>query len=163
MKVVGNLQILGQKSIIKFNPDPSKNLEYSGWISDGIADQNLTKGQLVCYNTMRYTWALAKADDLATLPARGIALDDIIAGDTGKILRFGTFRNDWSKSTYNLTTPFIYVSPTDAGEYTKDCPNIPGQYIQKIGSPVKNNVGWFDFNTTIFKIGPLGEYIHVFS
>ena len=62
MKVIGNLHILGQKSIIKMNTNPANNLEYSGWISDEFVGENVTIGQGLYFDHTEQRWKLAKAD-----------------------------------------------------------------------------------------------------
>lgn len=155
MKVIGNLQILGQKSIIKMDPYLTSGNVYSGWITEGQAETALTEGQVLYCVSLKHTWAPAQANDINTMPARGIALENIAAGATGKILRFGTFATPSAKLSdpnYNFNTPFIYVSTTVAGEVTKNRPATANSIIQKVGTPLNNNVGWYDFNTSLTQI-----------
>ena len=106
MKVIGNLHILGQKSIIKMNTNPANNLEYSGWISDEFVGENVTIGQGLYFDHTEQRWKLAKADVEATMPCRAIALEDILNGQSGKLLRYGTLRIDGKQ----FTKPYIYIS-----------------------------------------------------
>lgn len=152
MKVVGNLHILGQKSIIKMNSRPSNNWEYSGWVSEEIAEINLTRGDVLYLIPNKHTFTKACANSINTMPARAIALEDILAGDIGLVLRFGTFRHGFSGNTYNLNESYIYVSDTVTGGFTKTKPTNAGSFIQKIGTPMYNNVGWYDFNSTLLQI-----------
>lgn len=152
MKVVGNLHILGQKSIIKMNSRPSSNWEYSGWISEEIAEINLTRGDVLYLIPNKHTFTKACANSINLMPARALALEDILAGDIGLVLRFGSFRHGFAGDTYNLNEPFIYVSDSIDGGFTKFKPTAPGSIIQKIGTPMYNNVGWFDFNSTLVEI-----------
>ena len=142
MKVIGNLEIMGQRSIIQFNTAPASNHEYSGWISQEFVDENVTVGQVLCFNHDTQRWKLAKADSASTMPGRAIALDNIGSGMSGNLLRFGTLRLD----SQNFDQSFIYVSATTAGALSTTAPTTSGSIVQKIGTPVKNNVGWFDFN-----------------
>lgn len=144
MKVIGNLHILGQKSIIKMNTNPANNLEYSGWISDEFVGENVTIGQGLYFDHTEQRWKLAKADVEATMPCRAIALEDILNGQSGKLLRYGTLRIDGKQ----FTNPYIYISDSVPGEITDIKPTTIGSIIQKIGCPVKNNTGWYDFNST---------------
>ena len=144
MKVIGNLHILGQKSIIKMNTNPANNLEYSGWISDEFVGENVTIGQGLYFDHTEQRWKLAKADVHATMPCRAIALEDILNGQSGKLLRYGTLRIDGKQ----FTNPYIYISDSVPGEITDIKPITIGSSIQKIGCPVKNNTGWYDFNST---------------
>ena len=79
------------------------------------------------------------------MPARAIAMDNITAGSSGRLLRFGTMRLD----SKNFNAPFVYVSATTAGALTTTPPATSGSIIQKIATPLKNNVAWFDFNTNM--------------
>lgn len=148
MKVIGNLHILGQRSIIKFNTNPAANHEYSGWVSEDNVRENVLFGQVLYFNTTQQGWMLAKADSEDTMPARAIALEDINPSKPGLILRFGTVRLD----SKNFTSPFIYVSEDNAGELSINKPSKIGSFIQQIGTPVKNNVAWFDFNSTMIEV-----------
>lgn len=145
MKVIGNLHILGQKSIIKMNTNPANDLEYSGWISDEFVDENVTVGQGLYFDHTLQRWKLAKADREETMPCRAIALEDISKGQSGKLLRYGTLRLD----SKNYTGPYIYISDSIPGEIIDTVPSTAGSIIQKIGTPVRNNTGWYDFNSTI--------------
>ena len=144
MKVIGNLHILGQKSIIKMNSNPASDNEYSGWISDEFVDEDVNIGQGLYFDNTLQRWKLAKADSETTMPCRAIALESISKGQSGKLLRYGTLRLD----SKNYTGPYIYISDSIPGEITDTVPSTVGSIIQKIGSPVKNNTGWFDFNST---------------
>ena len=41
MKVIGNLEVMGQRSIIQMNSSPASNQECSGWISEEFVDENV--------------------------------------------------------------------------------------------------------------------------
>lgn len=143
MKVIGNLHILGQRSIIKMNAEPSSNFEYSGWVAEVIVQENVQKGQLLCYDSQTQAYKLAKADSEDTMPARAMAVEDIEAGQMGMVLLNGTIKiND-----DNYTTPYIYVSPDVAGGKVLNEPAAIGNIVQKIATPTKNNTAWYDFAT----------------
>ena len=144
MKVIGNLHILGQKSIIKMNTNPANDSEYSGWISDEFVDEDVTLGQGLYFDHTLQRWKLAKADREETMPCRAIALENILKGQSGKLLRYGTLRLD----NVSFTNPYIYISDSVFGKITDVPPVNPGSIIQKIGTPVRNNTGWYDFNST---------------
>ena len=145
MKVIGNLEIMGQRSIIQMNSSPASNQECSGWISEEFVDENVTVGQVLFFNLDTQRWKLANASSSDTMPARAIAMDNITAGSSGRLLRFGTMRLD----SQNFNTPYVYVSATTSGALTPIAPATSGSIVQKIGTPLKNNVAWFDFNTNM--------------
>lgn len=149
MKVIGNLHILGQKSIIKMNTSPANNLDYSGWVSDEFVDEDVTVGQALYFDITTQRWKLAKADSKDTMPARALALENIGAGGICRLLRNGTIRLD----SQNFNKQFIYVSDTTAGEFVLDPPTTTGSIIQQIGTPVRNNTAWFDFNSFTKTVG----------
>ena len=148
MKVIGNLHILGQRSIIKMNAEPSSNFEYSGWVSEVSVSENVTKGQLLCYNSADQRYRLADASDATKMPARAVAVEDIDAGQSGLVLLYGTLKIN----SDNYTTPYIYVDPTTPGAKTNNKPAAIGNIVQKIATPTKNNTAWYDFNTTTEEI-----------
>lgn len=148
MKVVGNLHILGQKSIIRVDSNPDSNFGFSGFVSDEFVDIDVLRGEALCYNHLTQRWRKADASSSAFMPCRAVALEDIAAGSSGKLLRNGTIRID----SYNLTKPFIYISSTQPGKLTTEPPVNPGDIIQKVGTPLKNNVMWLDFNTTTYLV-----------
>lgn len=148
MKVIGNLHILGQRSIIKMNAEPSSDYEYSGWVSEVTVSENVQKGQLLCYNSVDQRYRLADASDPAKMPARAIAVEDIEAGMSGLVLLYGTLKIN----SDNYTTPYIYVSPTTPGGKQNNEPGAIGNIVQKIATPTKNNTAWYDFNTTTKEI-----------
>lgn len=141
MKVVGNLQVLGNRSILQFNPDIQNNLEYSGWITNEYVEVAVTVSQALYFNTTTNKWKLAQANSLSTLPCRGIALETKQAGQLCKILRYGTLRND----SWTLNTLGLYVSPTTAGALTTTIPSTSGQFVQLIATPTNAKVAFFDF------------------
>jgi hypothetical protein len=140
MKVVGNLQVLGNRSILQFNPDIQTNLEYSGWITNEYVEVAVTPSQALHFNTTTNKWRLAQANALSTLPCRGISLETKQAGQLCKILRYGTLRNDAWTLNGNL-----YVSATAAGGLTTVAPSTTGQFVQLIATPTNAKVAFFDF------------------
>lgn len=145
MRVIGNLQIFGENSKIRLNQDIQDNLQYSGFVMEDIVGEQVTAGQALYYDMASQRWKLAKADDANRMPCRGLAVQNINSGEAGLILKFGTFRfNSWSFSKNSL-----YVSQTRAGLITDDIPTGPGSIVQIIGSPLKSNIGQFDFCPTM--------------
>lgn len=147
MKVIGNLQVLGDKSLFKFNPNPD-NAAYSGFITNELCSVNVTFGQALYYDTSLFAWKLAQANSSSTMPCRGIALETVTAGNSCNILRFGTVK----LSSWSFTGSFIYVSATTAGLITSTAPSTSGQIVQTIGSPINLTIGYFDFNSMMVQL-----------
>lgn len=143
MKVIGNLHILGQRSIIKMNAEPSSNFEYSGWVAKVAVSEKVLQGQLLAYNPVDYRYRLADASNPDKMPARAIAVEDIEAGMTGLVLLYGTLKINGD----NYTTPYIYADPNTPGGKVYNEPAVVGNIIQKIATPTKNNTAWYDFCT----------------
>lgn len=141
MKVIGNLQVLGKKSIIQFNPELTGQYEYSGWITTEYVEVAVTPGQVLFFNSSTLAWKLAQANNISTIPGRGLALETKGIGEKCKILRMGTFRHN----SWNLTGTNIYVSPTVAGGLQSTIPSASAQLVQTIGYPIAPNIGYFDF------------------
>lgn len=148
MRVIGNLQVLGKSSIIQMNPNPINNFEYSGWITQEIVNVAVTQGQILYFNISLQQMALSQANSITTMPARAIALETKNAGESCRLLRKGTLRNNgWGFSGNSL-----YISPTVAGGITTTQPSSSGQFVQIIGHPIGLQVAYFDFNPTILEI-----------
>lgn len=141
MKVVGNFNVLGENNILRFNPNPANNLDYSGFISEELAN-NITAGQALYWDFTNNYWSPAKADSYDTLPCRAIALESCTGISTIKMLKFGTLKN----TTWEFDNKDIYVSPTLAGALTTIEPTTSGHFVQFIGTAFGTNIGYFDFN-----------------
>lgn len=149
MRVVGNLQVQGPNSIIRLNPNPQKNLEYSGYIVEDMLGMNVTASQALYYDITTFSWKVSQANSANTMPCRGIALETKSAGNMCLILKMGIVRfNDWNFSSNNK----LYVSATGAGGVTHIQPNASGNIVQVIGYPLKHNVGYFDFCPTAVEL-----------
>ena len=141
MKIIGDLQVLGNKSMLQFNPDIEINLEYSGWITNEYVEVNVAISQGLYFNSNTNMWKLAQANSMMTMPCRAIALENKSAGQLCKILRYGTFRND----SWTLSTMGLYISPITAGLLTTTSPSSSGNIVQLIATPTNVKVAFFDF------------------
>lgn len=113
------------------------------FIAKNTTAGTITKGQVV-YNTTTSTGAvpnigLAKADSVTTLPALGVALDDIAANAFGQIMVMGVV--DHFNTNSFATGDELYVSPTTAGAIQASIPTGVGQFSQRVGSVLNKGVG----------------------
>lgn len=76
------------------------------------------------------TVALAKADSASTMPAIGLADQDIAPGADGFVLASGMFE-DVNTSSFS-SGDALYVSPTTAGGFTRTRPTDPAHLVQKV-------------------------------
>lgn len=113
------------------------------FIAKNTTAGTITKGQVV-YNTTTSTGAvpniaLAKADSVTTLPALGVALDDIAANAFGQIMVMGVV-DSFNTNSFS-TGDELYVSPTTAGAIQASIPTGVGQFSQRVGSVLNKGVG----------------------
>lgn len=76
------------------------------------------------------TVALARADSASTMPAIGLADQDIAPGADGFVLASGMFE-DVNTSSFT-SGDALYVSPTTAGGFTRTRPTDPAHLVQKV-------------------------------
>lgn len=76
------------------------------------------------------TVALARADSASTMPAIGLADQDIAPGADGFVLASGMFE-DVNTSSFS-SGDALYVSPTTAGGFTRTRPTDPAHLVQKV-------------------------------
>jgi len=76
------------------------------------------------------TVALARADSASTMPAIGLADQDIAPGADGFVLASGMFE-DVNTSSFS-SGDALYVSPTTAGAFTTTRPTDPAHLVQKV-------------------------------
>jgi len=102
----------------------------------------ITKGSIVYVTGATGTApnvALAKADDMLTMPAVGVVMEDIGVNAYGRIQRFGRTEFNFDTSAWAVGTQ-LYVSPTVAGAFTSTVPTHPN-HTQSAGVVVVSGVG----------------------
>lgn len=82
--------------------------------------------------------ALAKADDITTMPCIGVARKDIANSDFGIVQVVGSF-NSTDTSAFS-EGDLLYVSPTTAGAFTNVQPVHPN-FLQSVGTVEVSGVG----------------------
>lgn len=145
MRVIGNLQVNGEKSLIKLSSDFLLDKEYSGHYVEEEVGENVTFGKPLYFDFDNIDWRISDNSSLTKLACKGIALEDKNAGEICRILRLGTLRND----AWNFTSNVLYVS--SSGDITTTLPTSTGSFVQAIGSAIGVNVAFFDFNTTLIE------------
>ncbi len=146
MKVIGSLQSLGPNSKIRVNVAPN-NLEYSGFIVDGLLGEDVYFGQCLYFDFKLNKWKLAKSNIQETLPCKAISCENGLVDSTIKLLQNGTIRND----NWNFTSNYIYVSDTELGLATDIVP-VTNSFKQVIGTALGTNVGYFDFSPLVLQM-----------
>ena len=169
MKYYGNIEVRGDWSIIgiaedygepedTINPlNPAvphrRELLYSGFVTWGEVDETVSIGQglYLRFHRMKTSqrWLLALANSSATMPCRGIALEDGVRGRRIPILRFGSCYNP--RGNYRASN--LYISDTTRGLITSDIPTKINSIVQCIGFAKGYKVGFFDFNHGTVQIG----------
>lgn len=123
----------GQNTVYFFpiSPHLNSDKEFGGiYIVDTIY-QHVNKYDIVFFNYERQAWAPAMANNIKTMPARGVALDSEYGGGTIRILLYGAVYNpDWN---FNLDKQIIYLSHDDLGKVSTDMVQRTKFYRQPIG------------------------------
>lgn len=93
-----------------------------------FASVAIDKGE-ACYVKSDGTAALAKADDVTTGPAVGIATHDAAIDEPVTLLHYGRLAG------YALGTPgtLVYLSETTAGALADAAPDGNGEFVQPVG------------------------------
>lgn len=111
------------------------------FIAKNTTVSTITKGQCVYVTGSTGNVpniGLAKADSLTTLPAIGIALDNINANNFGQVMKLGILAS-FNTSGF-LVGAQVYVDATTAGALTATRPSNPN-YVQRVGSVLVSGVG----------------------
>lgn len=129
---------------------------------DAIANEDLSKGDVVYIVThgsqgSETRVAKARADSASTMPAFGLALNDVTSGNAIQVVTFGNLygqgggANQLDTSAYDSGTT-LYVSADTAGVWTNTPPTGEGNLIQNIGKVVRKQQ-----NNGVIKVGGAGR------
>lgn len=117
---------------------------YSGITCNGVADVNLVFGEL-CYMKADGDFAKALATAAGTtMPVMAIALEDILATESGLFLLIGFIRDhNWDALTIG---GLIYADPNTAGDITQTIGDFDasGDLVQVLGIAVTAEIIWFN-------------------
>ena len=98
--------------------------------AQAIFDSNTLKGQVVYVSGDGHV-DLAQADDGTTATAVGIAIEDVLAGETGEYITCGPVNCD----TWTLTAGTVYyLDPNTPGGMTTTYPDNPGEFVIILGA-----------------------------
>lgn len=129
---------------IKIEESLGTDHTWAGITCDGVADVNLVFGE-VCYMKADGDFAKALATTAGTtMPAMAIALEDILATESGKFLLIGFIRDDtWSALTVG---GLMYVDPNTAGDMTQTIGDFDaaGDLVQVLGIATTAVIIWFN-------------------
>jgi len=104
------------------------------WIR-GIAGEDIQNRDLL-YIDNDETWKRANANSVTTMPAQGIALNTVEAGESIEVLIDGSIRgSDW-----NWTPGATLYTATAPGAITETAPPNPDHFIQIIGEAYRSNL-----------------------
>lgn len=153
MEYFGDVNIHGDNSQIHLNSDVSILHPFNGLITNDYYVDNIQFGDLLYYDINLVGWRLAKADDIKTLPATGVAC--ATSGPTFRekfpILLFGHIYTD--TCTELLQTSQLWLSDTVAGKFTDQIPMQVGHYVQTVGFAKANNTLFYNFCPFYIEIG----------
>jgi len=144
---------------ISTSMDPTFDTVDSPIVFTAVADVNIIRGQVVYIsgtagNGSTPTVDLALASNTTKMPAFGMARDNVNAGETIKIVTFG--------SLYGITLPgtltfalgdTLYVSSVSAGAYTNVPPGGESNLIQNIGKVQRIGSN----SSSVIKVGGAGR------
>ena len=123
-----------------------------------IADVALSKGDVVYISGASGdtpTVDLAQANSSSTMPAFGLAAEDIAQGSTGNITTLGSVEGNGSQpiDTSGLSVnQVLYVSATTAGGFSSTPPSGQAKLVQNIGRVQRSQS-----NNGVIKVGGAGR------
>ncbi|GAI73439.1 unnamed protein product [marine sediment metagenome] len=121
-----------------------------GWSGETViatAGENITKFETVYLNADTTVYR-SDATSAATMPIKGIALEDVGIGTTGVFLIKGFYRSD----THGFTVAaFLYASGVVA-TLTETAPVTGGHQVQRVGIVVSDDIIWFRPDLTVVEV-----------
>ncbi len=129
----GNLMM--NNNSIDITAGLATNQSYVGTFETAVVGENVVFGDVLYFDFSTTTWKKAKADAAVTTPAQRIAIQNIAANATGKLLIEGFVRND----AWSFSAAAIYLSQATAGANTTSKPTLPGNQVQRIGIATNTN------------------------
>ncbi len=129
----GNLS-LNNKSI-DITAALNSNRSYVGSFETAIAGEALVFGDVLYLDFATNKWRKANAGSLATTPVQRMALENIAANGSGKMLIEGFIRED----TWSFGAAPVYLSATITGAITTTQPATSGNQVQRVGIAFNSN------------------------
>lgn len=129
---------------MELNNAPGTDDTGSGILTVGTVGEIVTAGQVLYLKADGKYWK-AKADDIATMPGKVLAMAGIAASAAGKLLHLGYYRHDaWTFTVGNGTANLLYVDKTAAGLVTQAAPGAAGDQVQVIGYCISDDEIFFN-------------------
>ena len=152
MDYFGNINIYGENSKIYLNASPDSNNPFNGLVCNDYVAPDVVYGDIVFFDINQNNWRKSCANDVNTLPARGIACDSYTkVWVKVPILLYGFFFSP--NSTNNITKSQLWLSDITPGLFTNDRPTTFGHYCQTLGTAKTSQIYFFDFCPFYINIG----------
>lgn len=152
---------------ITFDGWPKSDYELKGDVDGSIrfgaiANEDLSKGDVVyivphASQGSETRVAKAQANSSSTMPAFGLALNNVTSGNAIQVVTFGNLYGEGSGANQLDTSDYdsgtaLYVSADTAGVWTDTPPSGEGNLIQNIGKVVRKQQ-----NDGVIKVGGAGR------
>lgn len=152
MDYFGNINIYGENSKIFLNATPDEHNPFNGFICNDYVASDVVYGDILFFDINQGQWRKACANDVKTLPARGIS-----CGSYTKIyvkvpiLMYGFFY--YPDTTKNILSSQLWLSDSTPGLFTDERPYLYGNYCQTLGMAKTSQIYFFDFCPFYIKLG----------
>lgn len=111
------------------------NLSYVGTYETATAGEAVVPGDVLYMDFATNKWKKANASSATTAPVQRMALENIAANTSGKMLIEGFIRND----AWSFGAAPVYLSASTGGALTTTQPSTTGNQIQRIGIAFTTN------------------------
>jgi len=129
---LGNIDMATYSTSLELSNSPGANNTGSGIITTDTVGEDASAGEILYMKADGKYW-LADADGVATMPAKVMAMEDISANATGKLLHMGYFRHDaWDWTLGNGEANLLWASVTP-GAMSQTQPVGSGDQVQVVG------------------------------
>lgn len=140
----GVLETWGAPADVALNNAPGTNLTGSGIFTIATVGEEVDPGEVLYLKADGKYWK-ALATGIATMPGKVLAMENIAADASGKVLHMGYYRYDtWDFTVGNGTANLLYVDKTAAGLVTQTAPAVAGDQVQVIGYCVTAAIIFFN-------------------
>lgn len=151
MDIYGDVNIFGDNSQIHLNYNLDSDHKYNGFITYDEVASDIKYGDILYIDLNSRLWKKACANDIKTMPARGIACSDFISsGVKIPILMMGFIYLDMYGAIKNTQ---LWVSDVTPGVLVDIQHNNIGNYLQTIGFMRSTDVYYFDFCPFYIRVG----------
>ena len=152
MDYYGDINIYGNNSKIHLNCEPNINNPFNGLVCHDYIDADVTYGDIVYFNLSSKLWKKSCANNVDTLPARGISCADFVNFSVKTtILLYGFFY--WDTNPETISQSQLWLSDSIPGRFTNLKPSTIKNYVQVLGMAKTPSIYFFDFCPFYIKIG----------